>query len=639
MTHPHSRKIFSILFVLCGLLAAQQMVTIKEQWVLYENPAFQLLSAAKPASADHLNESLRQYHMVLQQRIGDFSQHQLLPTRVLFFKDERSFAPYLPPASHATMAKHGFFLNDADVRIMALSGKGNIDRMLLSPYGAALIGQAWPAAPWWLRMGLADYFGTFSLDKKGIHYGAPIKEHTSILSRSEWITWDRLLSMSEHNAEYQDDGIRRIAEAQAWALVHYLSSTEKTPGVSILSTALVSIRNGNSSREALTGACPVPSAEWQGAVRGYLKRKDFPGMHAEPLQLAPAQKPGPLAKGQILVFLGDLLVRQGSVRADWAEAHFKSAQTEHPQSALAEAGLGQVALLRDDMNSAIACFRSSVNRDKTQPWLHYQLGSSLLRQASAAGLDAAGFAEARAAFEQTLSLRPDFREAEIKLAETYLLDDTHAKGKLLFEKALVEMPLRLDVARGLLHYYVAADDTARIHQTLEHIRRNSGARAYEAAQETVLRQQIDLVASLIKKQNYGKAVPLASRLRRQSSDPALIALLDEAQSAAQQGKWVDIYNRGVRSAADKKYDQAERFFKQVMAGDADADLRDQAKANLAKVRIARQAAWYNAAFDLMRANDFDKAIPLFKKVIQDNSDAQTTRAARSALDQIEQLMQ
>lgn len=638
MAHPYMRKIIFLLFILCSLLTAQQTVTIKEQWVIYENPAFQLVSASKPASADHLNETLRHYHAVLQQRIGDFSQHQLLPTRVFLFKDERSFAPYLSPASATVTVKSGFFINDADVCILALSGKGTINRTLLGPYGAGLIEQAWPAAPWWLRMGLADYYGTFLVDKKGIHYGGPIKEYITILSRSEWIAWERLLSLSEQDTAYQDDGIRRIAEAQSWALVHYLSSTEKTPGVAILSSCLESIRSGNSSWEALTGTCPLPSAEWQETVRGYLKRKDFPSMHAEPLESAPAQKPIPLSKEQILEYLGDLLVRQGSARADWAESHFKSAQIEHPQSALADAGLGQVALLRDDFKSAIAYFRSSVSSDKTQPWLHYQLGMSLLHQARAAGLDAAGYAEARAAFEQTLSLRPGFREAEIDLAETYLLDGMNTNGKPLFEKNLVSMPLRLDVARNLLRYYVEADDTTRIRQTLEHINKKGGARAFEAVREAVLRMQIDLVAALIKKQNYGKAMPLANRLRRQSSDPVLIALLEEAQSAAQKGQWVDVYNRGVRSAAEKKYDQAEKFFKQVVAGDADGDLRDQAKANLAKVRIARQAAWYNSAFDLMRANDFDKAIPLFKKVIQDNSDAQTTRAARSALDQIEQLM-
>jgi len=68
-----------------------------------------------------------------------------------------------------------------------------------------------------------------------------------------------------------------------------------------------------------------------------------------------------------------------------------------------------------------------------------------------------------------------------------------------------------------------------------------------------------------------------------------------------------------------------------------SELADLARANVGKIRVARQAAWYNEAFNLMRANDFEKALPLLKKVIRDNSDPQTTRAAENALSQIEAL--
>ncbi|HNY92303.1 MAG TPA: hypothetical protein PKM23_12335, partial [bacterium] len=100
---------------------------------------------------------------------------------------------------------------------------------------------------------------------------------------------------------------------------------------------------------------------------------------------------------------------------------------------------------------------------------------------------------------------------------------------------------------------------------------------------------------------------------------------------------VEVYNQGVRYAGDKRYDQAEKAFLRVIKEGGNTELAGLARTNVTKIRIARQAAWYNEAFDLMRANAFDKAVPLLKKVIRDNSDPQTTRAAENALSQIEAL--
>ncbi len=645
MTYPFTRTsacYFLIALILSGYpLAAEETVTIKEPWVSFQNPTFTLFSAAKPAVGENLSLKWGQYQGVLRRRLGDFTAVSLQPDHLYLFKDERTLAPYLPPAGAAVTPKGGFMIQSAEMRLLLFYGKGEIGRTLLRQYGMATVADAWPAAPWWLRSGIADYYSTFIMDKKGLHYGALIKEYASALSRSSWMPWEQLLGINDPDDGFEDGARRTLAQAQAWALVHLLLSMERTPGASALSQYLERLKGSQGACEALSGVYPVPDREWEAVLRAHLKRKDFPAVHAAPVEWPAQDQPEAttMSQAQILQCLGELLVRQGSARADGAESHFKSAQMVQPENAAAEAGLGQVALLREDYESAAAYFRNALAREQSRAWFHYGLGIALLEKARSAGLDAKGFSQARGAFQEALSLRPGFREAEFKLAESWLLDGLNPKGLPLFEQALLERPQRVDVARQLLSYYVEADDTTRIERTLAHIHKYGKSRDYEAARETVLRLQIDRVAALIKKKNYAGAIPLADRLRRQTSDTALIALLDEAQATAQQGKWVEVYNRGVRSAAGKKYDQAEKWFKQVLAGDADADLREQARTNLGKVRVARQAAWYNQAFNLMRANQFDQAVPLFRKVVQDDSDPQTTRAARSALDQIERLKQ
>ncbi|HQG47389.1 MAG TPA: hypothetical protein PLG50_17150, partial [bacterium] len=377
------------------------------------------------------------------------------------------------------------------------------------------------------------------------------------------------------------------------------------------------------------------------AVRAYSERETLVSTRVTPreLRVVSSHLFRPVPFEEILYHLGDLLAHNGTSQLAAAEAHFQQSLRVNPRYALALAGLGYAAMVREEESQARHYFLQALAIDSSSAWIHYQYGRCLL----AAGRKQKTpqkeetIALARDELLRTLELDSRFIDAQAQLGEAYMHLGMQLQGQSALEKALLGMPSRLDVARNLLQYYVLEDNTTKVTELLALIGQRGGEKALEAARESTLRTQIDRVARLISEKEYAKAISLAEKLRKQTDDPEIKKLIEEARQAASQGQLVNIYNQGVRCAADKRYDQAEKYFLHVIKEGGKSELAILARSNISKIRVARQAAWYNEAFELMRASNFQKAVPLLKKVINDNSDAQTTRAAENALSQIEAL--
>lgn len=635
-----------VFFCILPLLAAAHAATpalpkAKEKWICQEGNLFTLYSAAPARQASEISLGLEQYHAVLTSFSAGKALPSPVPTFIFVFRDERGLAPYQSFPAEQTTGSDGYFLQREDAQYIAVSAREEVTRTIYHEYAHAIFATAWPGAPLWLQEGLAEYFSTFRTDADVILIGEPLKEHARTLRTTPWVSCSELMQLDADASLYRDSERNAIFYAQSWILTHFLFHGLRDGGAAAIDRYITLLGTGESNANAFRGAFHISLTALDEAIKAYAGRETLGSTRVAPRELrVDASHPfRPVPYEEILYRLGDLLAHHGTSQLAAAEAHFQQSFRVNPRFALAPAGLGYAAMVREEDSGARHFFLQALAIDSSAAWIHYQYGRCLL----AAGRKQKTpqkeetIARARDELLRTLAIDDRFIDAQAQLGEAYMHLGMQPQGESALEKALAGMPSRLDVARNLLQYYVLDDNTAKQEELLALIGQRGGEKALEAARESTLRTQIDRVARLINEKEYAKALVLAEKLRKQTDDPEIKKLIDEARQAASQGQLVDVYNQGVRCAADKRYDQAEKYFLRVIKEGGKSELAGLARNNVSKIRVARQAAWYNEAFELMRANNFQKAVPLLKKVINDNSDAQTTHAAENALSQIESL--
>jgi hypothetical protein len=152
-----------------------------------------------------------------------------VPTTIVVFRDDRSFAPFKPTDSRGerrdTIA--GYFLSGGDASYMAVALHSDVTRTfsyLFHEYTHALVRTHLGAPPHWLNEGLAEFFSTVQArprDRRSI-VGLPPVNRLAHLRR------DRLLPLRELLASTSSETLEGSPErsaafyAQSWALVHYL---------------------------------------------------------------------------------------------------------------------------------------------------------------------------------------------------------------------------------------------------------------------------------------------------------------------------------------------------------------------------------------------------------------------------------
>lgn len=613
----------------------------RDKWIRLDGPLFTLYSAAPAKQAGEVSRALEQYHAILS---GPGKAEQLpapVPMKIFLFRDERAMAPYGGFAGDPAQAGSGYFLQREDVHYIAVNAGTALTETIYHEYAHSILTAIWPGAPLWMQEGLAEYYSTFRIDGKFSYAGEAIKEHLAILRSRSWIPCAELMQMNTDAPAYRETDKNHLYYAQSWLLTHYLLHGAPRGGAAAMGRYAAATGAGMDQMAALEQVFNLTPASLDQALRTYAGSKtlerlrlDAPRSGSTP---APASTAVPYE--EILCELGDLLAHHGSARHPAAQAHYAKALQINSRFAPAHAGLGYIATVAEDEATALTHFRQALRLDDGSSLIQYQYGRCLLEKGRKQEKDEreGTLTEAREALQRALTLDPRRVEALAQLGQIHMLLGMQPEGRVVLERALAAMPARMDVARNLLQYYVLADEAQKQAELLALIRQRGGRAEAEAASETILRSKVDRVARLINDKRYDEALAAAEKLASQTDDPAIKALIAEARQAASQGQLVEIYNQGVRQAADKKYDQAEKLFARVVKEGGKSELADQARANIAKIRVARQAAWYNQAFDLMRANDFNRAVPLLEKVIRDGSDPQTTRAAENALGQIRAL--
>src|SRR6185369_14442137 len=181
------RFLFPLSLSLCLLLAVSQYATVaaKDTWVSVRTKNFLLLGNAGEKDIRKVGLKLEQFREVFTRLFPKMRFNTPVPTTVVVFKSDSSYAPFKPGPNIA-----GYFQPGPDVNYITLTtevrGQQDPFTVIFHEYTHLLINNTFPSAPVWFNEGLAEYYSTFSItDDQKVVLGIPIASHVFRLRESQ----------------------------------------------------------------------------------------------------------------------------------------------------------------------------------------------------------------------------------------------------------------------------------------------------------------------------------------------------------------------------------------------------------------------------------------------------------------------
>jgi len=412
-------------------------------------------------------ESLRDVFVAALPRVNDRS---LLPTFVVVFGNERSFAPYAP----AGVTVGGFALLDPFMPAMALRSdrsdpEDDAFRTVVHEYVHVLADEPW--MPLWLIEGLADYYSVTSLsrDRRRATLGDRIPAHMTQAQRG-WVPLAQVLDMPRNSRLANDDpGMSFYAES--WLLVHYLMRATPEKGSQIV--RFIEMLSAGVPEASAFEQSIGPPAKVETALRRYLGNRIRYGeeRNVAGAVLAEAPKPRPMTAAELDATIARLLFHLR--RDDEADARLKAAIDADSSLAEAMVTLGALRTRQGRNAEALASFRRAIALDPANLLAAYHQGRMALegnQQASALSFDEAHAALSRAV-EGRDKLSPEplaalgtlagrtgrLDEAELRLRQASDRDGGQAGTRLELANVCLRIG-KFDEARAILSGLSAGSD-------------------------------------------------------------------------------------------------------------------------------------------------------------------------------------
>jgi tetratricopeptide (TPR) repeat protein len=416
-----------------------------------------------------------------------------VPTTVVVFRDDASFAAFKPLYQGRPASLAGFFQPGEDVNYIAMS----LDPRDRDPYSVAFheyvhlhLRDNVPRAPIWLNEGLAEFYGHLQFSGSEALLGAPLP-YLYLLRNQELLPLSTLLSIDHNSPHYNEQDKTGIFYGESWALVHYLMLGG--PGrQDQFKRFLQQVSRGEDAARALEDSFGLTLDALDKELRAYINRGELPTLRlasSDPQNYAyTAIQRQSLSDGEANYYLGDLLLHIG--RADDAERYFKQAIALDPTLTLAYAALGQLSVRQKRYAEA----KKYLERATTSPQnylVHYQYAWLLSRESlSSYGRTTGSSPETAAVIREQLSraikLAPNFAPAYYLFALVDLVRDERLDEALeMAQKAHRLEPAKAGYTLLLAQVYARRSDAASARELAGPLTRDADATVREQAQDVL----------------------------------------------------------------------------------------------------------------------------------------------------------
>jgi hypothetical protein len=179
----------------------------RDNWRSVRTNNLFVIGNADPEKLRQVAAWLEFFHAAFAQLVSRNVLDSSVPTTVILFRDEASFAPFKPLYQGRPANLAGFFQPGEDVNYIAIS----LDPHERDPFSTAFheyvhlhVKDNIPGAPLWLNEGLAEFYGTMQFSGSEAVLGAPLNYYIRLLREHEMLPLTTLFSIGTNSPHYNE---------------------------------------------------------------------------------------------------------------------------------------------------------------------------------------------------------------------------------------------------------------------------------------------------------------------------------------------------------------------------------------------------------------------------------------------------
>ncbi len=500
----------TIFLLLCFFLVAPIDAWAKDSWVSVRSKNFLLIGNANEKEIREVAGRLEQFREVFSRLFDHANLSSPVPTTVVVFKNDKSYAPFKTGANTA-----GYFQSGPDVNYITLTtaGRGEQDpfAVIFHEYTHLLISNTSKNAPTWFSEGLAEYYSTATIsDDQKFVLGRPIGSHVYLLRQSKMLPLKTLFAVDHDSPFYNEREKQSVFYAQSWALMHYLILGKGAQRVNQIGSFIDALGANVDADTAFKQAFNVNFDQLEKELYDYIRKDRYPivsGHFTQKVDFERELVVSRVTEAEAQAYLGDLLLH--SNRAD-AEIYLKKALELDPNLAMAHAALGMLRVREGRIEEARASLEKAVAANSQNYLIHYYYAFALSRASSenyeySTGVAAELANRMRTHLNKAIELRPDFLDsygllAYVNLVSQAKLDESERDLK----RILAASSTRGDLAFMLAQIHMAKDDYKSARELLQKLSENK--------RDAELRQKSQNLLGVLEKLSSNRA------LRQRSPD-------------------------------------------------------------------------------------------------------------------------
>jgi tetratricopeptide (TPR) repeat protein len=512
------KKYQSLTFIalfLTALVFLPASVSAKDEWLRVRSKNFNLVGNASEKDIRKVATKLEQFREAFRLIFTKTSLGSSIPTNVVVFKSKSAYKPFLPRRADgkADTGVAGYFQPGADVNYITLSTEGEDAETygtIFHEYVHFIVNTNFGKSevPTWFNEGLAEFYQTFTIeDDQKVKLGLAQSGHLYLLQQTKLIPLETLFKMSNYALHQNGNHSRSIFYAQAWALVHYLMTTEKSAGLDkFLTLSLKDVP----SEKAFQDCFQMSYVQMEKELRKYVEQNSYKYSMIElknKLTFDADMQVSPLSEADSNAYLGDLLYH--SNRADDAEIYLQKAVQMKPGSSMASTSLGMIKIRQRKFDEAKKYLEKAISEDQKSHLAFYNYAFLLSRE----DRDEFGYvmsfppekaAKMRELLKKAIAINPAFTEsyelyAFVNMVNNENLDEANA----YLRKALNIQPGSQRYALRLAEIYIRQDKFSEAAAIADKIAKT--------ADDPAIKSQAESLTGQMKQRQEAKAQNEAAR--------------------------------------------------------------------------------------------------------------------------------
>ncbi len=470
-------------FVLCLALgfvflsAANIDAAAKDVWLKVQSKNFQLVGNAAEKDLRRVATKLEQFRFVFTQLFPRMKFNAPVPTRVVVFKDEKSFKPFKRAEWVA-----GFFQPSEDINYIVLSTEGEKEdtfSVIFHEYTHFLIDNSLgrSSIPPWFNEGIAEYYERFLIENdQKVTLGGLNENHLLLLQRNKFIPFESFFAVDYYSLHRQTRQSAQLFYAQSWALLHFLLQGNDGARKPQLSKFVDLLLSGIKPKDAFQQAFQSDYAAIEAELRKYVEQRRFfvsTAIFKEKLVFDNQMQTTPVLETDALAVQGDLLYHTN--RLDEAEKVLNESLALDANSSDANTTLGLLKMRQKKFAEAKTFLEKAIQADAQNYLAYYSYAYALSREGMtdygfASGFKPADADKMRENLRKAISLNPNFAEsyhlfAFINIVRNEELDESVE----MIKKALAIAPGNQWYALRLAEIYMRKEDFKNARQIAQKI--------------------------------------------------------------------------------------------------------------------------------------------------------------------------